>query len=147
MDPAYPPVGFYYKVNFISYPGKQEGNFQDVTGISVSISPEEVREGGENQFVYKLPSPPKYSNLVLRRGMLIGSVVTEWVTKSLSTFTFKPTTVVVMLLDEKGKPLSSWKFYGVYPVKMEVSGLKAMGAGEIVIETLELAYKYFETTK
>jgi phage tail-like protein len=147
MDSAYPPVGFYYKVNFISYPGKQEGNFQDVSGISVSITPEEVREGGENQFVYKLPSPPKYSNLVLRRGMLIGSVVTDWVRKSLSTFTFTPTTVVVMLLDETSEPIYSWKFYGVYPIKLEVSGLKATGDGEIVIETLELAYKYFEKDK
>lgn len=144
MDSAYPPVGFYYKVNFINYTGKQEGSFQDVSGISVTITPEEVREGGENQFVYKLPSPPKYSNLVLRRGMLIGSTVTDWVTTSLSSFTFTPTTIIVMLLDLSGEVLYSWKFYDAYPVKLEVSGLKANGPGEIVVETLELAYKYFE---
>jgi hypothetical protein len=48
-----------------------------------------------------------------------------------------------MLLDELHQPVYSWKFYGVYPVKMEVSGIKAK-EGEIVLETLEMAYKYFE---
>ncbi|PWV55902.1 phage tail protein [Chitinophaga sp. S165] len=144
MDPGYPMTGFHYKVNFISYPGKEEGNFQEVSGISVNIATETVKEGGENQFVYKLPSPPQYSNLVLKRGLLVGSSVTDWVRTTLSSFKFKPTTIVVMLLDELHKPIYSWKFYGVYPVKMEVSGIKAKGDGEIVIETLELAYKYFE---
>lgn len=143
MDPGYPMTGFHYKVNFINYLGKEEGNFQEVSGISVNIATEPVKEGGENQFVYKLPSPPQYSNLVLKRGLLTGSVVTDWVRTTLATFKFKPTTIVVMLLDELHQPLYVWKFYGAYPVKMEVSGIKAK-EGEIAIETLELAYKYFE---
>jgi phage tail-like protein len=144
MPPGYPLTGFYYKVNFISYPGTGEGSFQEVSGISVSITPEEIREGGENQFVHKLPAPPKYSNLVLKRGMFTGSSVTDWVRTSLSTFKFKPTTVVVILLSETSTPVYSWKFYGVYPIKWDVSGISAKGDGQIVIETLELAYKYFE---
>jgi len=144
MPEGYPLVGFHYKVNFIGYLGKGEGSFQDVSGISISISPEEVREGGENQFVYKLPTPPQYSNLVLKRGMFNSSVVTDWVRTSLSTFTFKPTTVTVMLLDEESRLVYTWKFFGVYPVKMDVSGISSKGDGQIVIETLELAYKYFE---
>jgi len=144
MPEGYPFVGFHYKVNFIGYLGKGEGNFQEVSGISISITPEEIREGGENQFVYKLPTPPKYSNLVLKRGMFNGSAVTDWARTSLSTFTFKPTTVTVMLLDEESRLVYTWKFYGVYPVKLEVGGISSKGDGQIVVETLELAYKYFE---
>ena len=39
-----------------------------------------------------------------------------------------------------------WDFYNAYPVKYAVSDLKAQES-EIVIESLELAYTYFEITE
>ena len=143
-DPNYPPVGFHFKVTFTDFQGEEEGNFQEVSGISVSVQTEEIKEGGENQFIHRLPSPPKYNNLVLKRGMFIGSTVTNWILDSLEAFHFTPTTVNVMLLDEEASPLYQWTFFRAYPVKLEVTGLKAMKEGEIVIETLELAYSYFK---
>lgn len=141
----YPPVGFHFKVTFSDFPGDDEGNFQEVSGISVSIQTEEIKEGGENQFLHRLPSPPKYTNLVLKRGMFIGSAVSTWIRDSLLSFSFSPTTVNVMLLNEEAAPLFVWTFYKAFPVKLDVGGLKAK-EGEIVIETLELAYSYFSKT-
>jgi phage tail-like protein len=144
LNVYYPPTGFYFKVAFIGIFGQQEGNFQEVSGITVSITPEEVKEGGENRFTRRLPSPPKYGNLVLKRGMLIGSPLIDWVLNSIATFSFTPKTIVVMLLDENATPIGKWQFYNAYPVKLDVSGLKAMKEGEIVIETMEMAYDFFE---
>jgi phage tail-like protein len=140
----YPPVGFYFKVIISGVSGVQEGSFMEVSGISASITPEEKQEGGENRFKHRLPNPPKYGNLVLKRGMLLGSGLITWAQTSISTFKFTPKTAVVQLLNEKGKAIAVWVFNNAYPVKLEMSGMKAMKEGEIMVETLELAYSFFE---
>lgn len=57
---------------------------------------------------------------------------------------FTPSNVLVMLLNEKSIPLSSWLFKRAYPVKWTVSDLDA-NANAVVIDTLELAYARFQT--
>lgn len=142
LNAYYPPVGFYFKVNVIGINGKNEGNFQEVKGLSVKIGVQEVKEGGENRFVHRLPTPPKYENLVLRRGMLTGSPLIEWARGAYEQFTFSPKTVVLNLLDENAGPLASWKFINAYPVALQVSDFKAQ-ENSIVVETLELCFDYF----
>lgn len=142
MSSYYPPVGFYFKVNVIGISGQNEGSFQEVTGLSVKIGTEEVKEGGENRFVHRLPTPPKYENLVLKRGMLLGSPLITWATTSIEQFTFTPKTIVINLMDEKSSPIASWKFINAYPVSIKVSDFKSQD-NSIVVETLELCYDYF----
>jgi phage tail-like protein len=67
----YPPVGFSFKVNVEGIMGVNEGSFQEVSGLSVKITPKNVEEGGENRFIHRFPTPPNYENLILKRGMLI----------------------------------------------------------------------------
>ncbi|WP_343669960.1 phage tail protein [Chitinophaga sp.] len=141
----YPPTGLYFKVSFAGILGVLESNFTEVSGISVAITPEEVKEGGENRFTHRLPSPPKYGNLVLKRGMVIGSPLISWAEACINDFQIKPKTVVVQLLNDDGKPISHWTFYNAYAVKMDFSGLVAKEA-QVVIETLELSYDFFEKT-
>jgi phage tail-like protein len=140
----YPPVGFYFKVAISGINGVQEGSFMEVSGISVSITPEEKKEGGENRFTHRLPNPPKYGNLVLKRGMLLGSDLIKWAQDSITSFKFTPKTASVQLMNENSKAIAVWVFKNAYPVKLEMSGMKAMKEGEIMIETLELAYSFFE---
>lgn len=142
----YPPVGFYFKVNVIGISGINEGSFQEVSGLNVKIGVEEIKEGGENRFVHRLPTPPKFENLVLKRGMLVGSPLITWANNSFQKFEFKPTTVNVNLMDASAALLASWKFVNAYPVSLKVSDLKAQ-ENAIVIETLELCYDYFEKMK
>jgi len=68
--------------------------------------------------------------------------VKEWIEDAVMNFVFKPTEVLVFLLNEKHEPLSSWTFTRAWPVKWQISDLKSTGS-EVVIETLELAYAYF----
>lgn len=142
----YPPYAFYFSVTVDDIDGANEGSFQEVSGLSVKMTPMEVKEGGENRFVRRLPVPPKYDNLVLKRGMLIGSALTQWVQNSLTLFTFTPKTVLVKLLDGDGSILAAWSFSNAYPVSLKVSDLKAMD-NSITVETLELTYDYFQQTQ
>jgi len=152
MPSYYPPVGFHFKVEFIGVSGldSDEGQrFQDVSGLSFEIETEALKEGGENRFEYKLPKRAKYPNLVLKRGLLNNLVLIDWINSAMSTYfnffvyDFKPADIMITLLDEADQPVAIWNVVQAYPVKWSVSDFKA-SENSIVVETIELAYQYFE---
>jgi|694.fasta_scaffold126047_3 phage tail-like protein len=138
----YPPVGFSFKVNVEGIMGVNEGSFQEVSGLNVKITPKNVEEGGENRFIHRFPTPPNYENLILKRGMLIGSPLIAWARTSFELFTFFPKIVNLNLLDQTGAPISSWMFVNAYPVAMKISEFKAQ-ENILVVETMELCFDYF----
>lgn len=145
--------GFHFLVSFIditvseeaggasnSFPILPDISFSEVSGMGAEVEYEEISEGGNNSFRYKLPKRTKYKNLVLKRALsTIPSILTDWINKSIREFQFYPCTVVVIILNELYTPIKIWNFSNVYPVKVEYSSLNA-NKGELVIETLELAY-------
>lgn len=138
----YPPVGFAFGVTVTGIAGINEGSFQEVSGLNVKLGSQDVPEGGENRFVHRFPTPAKYENLVLKRGMLIGSPLITWARNSVEQFTFTPKLVVVNLLDEKNAPLATWNVINAYAVAIKISDFKAQ-ENALVVETLELAYNHF----
>jgi phage tail-like protein len=141
----YPPVGFHFRVEF-GLPGlssvANEANFQEVSGLDATVGVETVKEGGELRYVHRLPNTPEYPNLVLKRGMLIGSALIAWFQTGLEYFIFKPVPVTVSLLNGDHIPIASWIFMNAYPVKWSVSGLNSTENG-VAVESIELAYDYF----
>lgn len=142
MTDYYPPWGFYYKVEFNLTRNKNDVRFQTVSGLSVEYDVEEYKEGGENRFVHKLPVRTKYADLVLKRGMLTDSEVTKWLLAAFQDREFKPADINVILMNEKSEPLRTWKVTRAVPKKWSVSDLNA-SENSIVIETLEMSYRYF----
>lgn len=140
--PPFYPAGFAFQVKVTGVSGTFEGSFQEVTGISVKLNSEELKEGGENRFNRRLPLPPKYDNLVLKRGMLLSSDLIDWARDAVENFTFKTKTVVVSILDENRTPLASWSFANAYPVGLKITDLKAQ-ENAIVCESIEIAYENF----
>jgi len=147
-----PPCGFHFKVEFVGVDGMgtdTEQRFQEVTGLSVEIEVDELREGGENRFVYKLPKRAKYPNLVLKRGLLKGTAVLNWLKSAMNTYftvviyDFKPADIMITLLDEADEPAAVWNVVQAYPLKWSASDFNAAN-NSVVVETIELAYQYFE---
>ena len=117
-------------------------SFAEVSGVSAELQTEEVGEGGNNLFKYRLPKPAKYNNLVLKRALSTApSLILTWANEAIRNFSFHPCTVVVTLLNERHLPVKVWAFDNAFPVKIEVSSFDA-NKNEIVIETMELAYNY-----
>jgi phage tail-like protein len=142
MTVYYPPWSFYYRVSFGSSQDPNEARFQSVSGLSVEYDTEEYKEGGENRFTHKLPVRTKYNDLVLKRGMLIGSDVVTWFLGALRERIFEPKMVHVILMNERSEPLRTWNVAHAVPKKWTVSDLNA-NENSIVVETLELTYQYF----
>lgn len=142
MTDYYPPWGFYYKVEFGISKNKNDVRFQTVSGLSVEYDMEEYKEGGENRFTHKLPVRTKFADMVLKRGMLTDSEVIKWFLNAFRDREFVPVDVNIILMNEKSEPLRTWKVTHAIPKKWLVSDLNA-NENSIVIETLELSYRYF----
>ena len=148
MTDYYPPWGFYYKVEFSVSKEKNDVRFQSVSGLTVEYDMEEYKEGGENRFTHKLPGRTKYPDLVLRRGMLTGptvlsgSSVIKWFLEAFRDRVFTAGDVNVILMNEKSEELRTWKVAHAVPKKWVVSDFNA-NESSLVIETLELSYRYF----
>jgi len=142
MADYYPPWGFYYRVELSISKDKNDVRFQSVSGLSVEYDYENFKEGGENRFEHKLPVRTKYADMVLKRGMLTGSEVINWLLRAFRDREFKPADVNVILMNEKGEPLRTWKVSHAIPKKWLVSDLNA-NENAIVVETMELSYRYF----
>jgi len=142
MTDYYPPWGFHYRVEFGVSRNKNDVRFQMVSGLTVEYDMEEYKEGGENRFTHKLPVRTKYSDLVLKRGMLTESEVIDWFFRALRDREFQPTDLNIVLMNEKSEPLRTWKIAHAIPKKWQVSDLNA-SENSLVIETMELSYRYF----
>jgi phage tail-like protein len=140
MSNYYPPLGFHFKVEFANQIGEYE--FQSVSGLNVELETEQVAEGGENRFKYKLPVSTRYPNLVLKRGIRVDSALTKWCREALEDFDIKPTNITISLLNENHEPLMTWNVVHAYPIKWSVSEFNAEKS-QLAIESIELAYNYF----
>lgn len=140
MANYYPPLGFHFKVEFGNVEG--EFQFQSVSGLSVELETEQIAEGGENRFKHKLPVRTKFPNLVLKRGVLVNSDLIKWCRKAVEEYDITPVDITISLLNEEHEPLMTWNVVHAYPIKWAVADFNAEES-KIVIETIELAYNYF----
>lgn len=143
---AYPPPAFYFTVS-IDGGSSVDTSFQEVSGLKVELQTETVVEGGQNRFEHRLPTRTKYSNLVLKRGLVMkGSALATWLGASFGNIGIRkmvPKNLVVMLLDASAAPLAVWRVTGAYPVRWEHDAMKSQ-ENQLMLETLELAYQFFD---
>lgn len=145
-DTGYPPSGFYFSLGFSDVKTTADAAFQEVSGLSAERETETIGEGGLNLYKYTVPTVAKYSNLVLKRGLLTeGSALAAWVRNTIGsdlTAPIVPKQMYLKLLNEQGQPLAFWSFENAWPVKWSVSDFNAQDS-TIAIETLELSYTWF----
>ncbi len=134
-------LGFRFGVFFMRglLPNPLDIRFKKVKGLSATVRTMAVREGGQNLYAQKLPVAVEYENLILERGMVVGSLLNIEFEEAMSQFQFKPSNVLVTLFNDLALPVSAWMFRNAYPVKWSTSDLDA-AERSLVIDTLELSY-------
>jgi phage tail-like protein len=141
----YPPSAFYFKVEFSLPYGEGDTSFQEVSGIGSEMDTEDVVEGGENRYVYRLPKSVKHPKLVLKRGIAtLDSPLVKWCKSVLETGLIAPIEAVLLrifLLNEDKDPIRAWDFADAYPVNWEVDAFNST-KNEVAIEKIELSYTY-----
>ena len=143
MANYYPPVGFYFRVTFSGISDQDlDTRFQSVSGLTLNMQTESIKEGGENRFEHHLPLRSSYQNLILKRGFVVGSRIIDWCMDTLENLVVEPADILVELLNNEGEALHSWNVVHAWPIKWSVSDFNAEN-NSVVIETLELNYQYF----
>ena len=144
MDSDYPHPGFHFLVVFeLLQTSTNDVRFQEVSGLTVSTEFEAWPEGGENRFSHQLPKSLQFGELVLKRGKFMGSAILGWARQAMEQFKYKPTNLMISLLDENHLPLYNWYVVNAVPKRLEISGINAAN-NEILVETLALNYQYFK---
>lgn len=115
-----------------------KAGFSEVSGLQAETETEEVREGGVNNYVHKLPKITKYPNIVLKRGMTDSNFLWNWHQNVIAGKIERKNGAIIVLDSEKNEKLR-WNFSGAYPVKWSGPDLKA-DSNTVAVETLELAH-------
>ena len=114
------------------------GGFSEVSGLQAETEIEEIREGGVNDYVHKLPKITKYPNITLKRGITDCDTLWKW-HQDVVNGKVERKTVFVVLMDGEGNEKWRWSFEHAYPVKWQGPDLKA-DSSAVAVETLELAH-------
>jgi phage tail-like protein len=117
------------------------GGFSEAAGLSAETEFDELREGGVNEFVHKLPKLTKYPNLTLKRGLTDSEVLWKW-HRDVTGGKVQRTTIHLVLLNSEGNETWRWSFEDAYPVKWSGPDLKADGSA-VALESLEIAHHGF----
>lgn len=140
-----PPTAFYFSVLFLGTDAI-DTSFQEVSGLKATFDLEERTEGCENGFVHRLPTPPKFSDLVLKRCLVPNSKLDKWCSDAINNFKFSPRDIHIALLGAGDtKILASWNVVHAFPISWELSTLNS-NTNELAIETLTLNYRHFKRT-
>lgn len=142
--PDPPFVGkFIFKVD-----GVEIGAFTEVSGLSVEIDVEELNEGGQNQFVHKLPGRIKWPNIVLKCGVTRTDSLLSWLADSAgdgfsgSGNKLERHSGEVAVLDLAGETVRRWVFDAAFPVRWSGPTLAA-SSSDLAVEELEIAHHGF----
>jgi phage tail-like protein len=129
-----PYRGFRFKLEL---GGIISGGFSEVSGLSVETEVESRKEGGENNFEYKLPKATKYSNLTLKRGISDDNLWAWY--KDVIYGKVERQDISVCLLDEGGTEVMRWNFEKAFPVKWNGPSLNA-SSNSVAVESLVLVH-------
>ncbi|MDR3705691.1 MAG: phage tail protein [Paludibacteraceae bacterium] len=140
----YQPSAFYFKVVFSASLGITDTSFKEVSGISKEMLTEDVKEGGENGVIHKLPTGFSHPRLVMKRGIApISSPLVVWCTSIFNGELDVPVCsmpIMVYLMNEEQTPVRGWAFTNAYPVKWDVDSFESL-KNEVAIETIEFEYE------
>jgi phage tail-like protein len=140
---ASPPTAFYFSVNFIGE-DSIESSFQEVSGLKVTLDMVEAKDLEENSFVHRLPTPPKFENLVLKRCLVPNSKLDAWCQGAINNFKFAPRDLHISLKGAgENNILASWTVVQAFPISWELAALNAT-SNALAIETLTLNYRHFK---
>lgn len=113
--------------------------FKECSGLRLERSIDTVEEGGVNDRVHQLPGRNKYSNIVLKYGVMQTDELWKWYQEGLLDGKVKRINFTILLRNVKGEVVKRWSVEDAFPVKWEGPSLNVEG-NQVAVETLEIAH-------
>lgn len=129
--------------------GLEIGQFSEVNGLSVEVEVESVPEGGENQFVHKLPGRMSWPNITLKRGVIQADNLFTWLKEAsgegyASKGKLERRSAAITLLALDGTRVRAWNLADAFAVKWSGPSFAAIPNGAAT-EELEIAHHGFQS--
>lgn len=132
-EEAYPAYRFYVEVA-----GAPQAVFTEVSGLQLETVVTELEEGGNNDFVHRLPGRTKVGNITLKHGMTKSNELLQWYLK-IARGIIDRRNVTVIMYDSQGTELFRWNFIDAYPVKWTGPQFSATST-DAAVQTFELTH-------
>ncbi len=117
------------------------GAFNSCDGLGCELVMEQREEGGNNGWVWQLPTRIKYSNVKLSRPVTKASArIGQWFAGVATGVQRKTATIEARTLE--GSVVASWSLLDVVPVRWSGPQLNA-DTSKVATETIELAHHGF----
>lgn len=148
---SYYDVGPTSATFLVEVDGRPLGQFQEASGLSVTVEIEEVVEGGQNFHTHKLPGRFTFDNVRLTRGVTEDNGFLAWIdTTSAGAFEknggkLKRTTVAITLVSAAGKRLRTWTLQEAFPASWSGPDF-SLSNDDFPMEELEIAHHGFTVT-
>jgi phage tail-like protein len=139
---ADPAVGLRFDV---TVDGVDIGSFTACEGLAAEYEMFEYLEGGQNDFVHRVPGRLKYTPVKLTRPLdarsdAAGGGLASWFSKQRAGVTRQ--TAAITAIDGRGQKIARWNLVDVYPMRWTGPSLSIDG-NSVPKETLELAHNGF----
>jgi phage tail-like protein len=135
----------------IEVEGIEIGVFLEVRGLEVGMDPLPVVEGGQNEYVHKLPNRLTWPDITLKRGLTQSDALFEWMSQSSGDgFTRNGNKVVrrngsIVALPYPADPnrrLRSWNVYDMMPIRWKGPEF-AVDKRDLMVEELTITHHGF----
>jgi phage tail-like protein len=111
------------------------GFFLHCSGLELTFDVYEYREGGNNDFVHRLPGGIHYPNLVLSRGLTREDALLKWFWATHTQAERKEITLTLRTNEAE----RTWTFSDAFPVRWTGPQIDS-GGTDIATEMLEIAH-------
>jgi phage tail-like protein len=132
--------------------------FQNVSGMSVSREVEPLSVGGENNYGREFPGHVSYGHVTFEVGLSSSDFFWKWMTGGEYHGYAIPKNITLEQRRPQPDPskldptdpesifevVKRWNFNNAFPVSWKISDLGIDNSQNIVIETLELSFDFFE---
>lgn len=117
------------------------GAFTSCDGLGCEVVMEPREEGGNNSFVWQLPTRVKYPNIKLSRPLGRDTAkIAKWFSSLTAGYERQTGTIEAMRAD--GTLVASWELEGVVPVRWSGPSFTA-DSPKVLVETVEIAHHGF----
>ena len=120
--------------------GISQASFTECSGLGATTEVIEMREGGDNTTVRKLPGKTTYGNITLRWGMADSTELWQWREQVIQGSVLRKNGSIVVYDLSNHEEVARWNFVAAWPTEWEGPGFNATGS-EIAVETLVLAHE------
>ncbi|WP_158887985.1 phage tail protein [Amycolatopsis anabasis] len=118
--------------------GDDLGSFNSCSGLGAEVEMEQFQEGGNNGFVWQLPSRIRWSNITLTRPVTADTAkVTRWINSIVRRVERKDGEIVALRPDLT--PIARWQVLGIVPVRWQGPDFDP-SRSEAAVERLEIAH-------